>query len=278
MQTIYIDVLFLLNFFIDYIIIITTAFVCGREHNFKRIIAASAVGALYSVAVFFPQLKVLNILLLKFTMSILITVISFKFLSLRSHIKIFISYYFINFVYGGGIYAFYRFTNLGSKMNYSNGEYYIDIPLFLIIILTFSIYFLTRFLIVSLNNKPKKITKIRIYHHNKYTDANAIVDTGNNLLDPISMLPVTLVENNVISKIIGQEITDETFKANKMRIIPWKDASGDSKSIYAFKPSKIVNTENGAELNEMLIGIVQNNLTADKSYQALLHSSTAEKR
>ena len=147
MQTIYVDILFLLNFFIDYIIIITTAFVCGREHNFKRIITASTVGALYSVAVFFPQLKILNILLLKISISIIITVISFKFLSLWSHIKIVITYYFVNFIYGGGIYVFYRFTSLGSRMNYSNGEYYIDIPLFIIIILTFTIYFLTKLLI-----------------------------------------------------------------------------------------------------------------------------------
>jgi len=277
MQTIYIDVLFLLNFFIDYVIIVTTAFVCGREHNSKRILLGAAAGALYSVVIFFPQLKILNIMILKLLMSVVIIIISFKFYSLRSHIRLFATYYAVNFIYGGGIYSFYRFTSIGSKMNYSNGEYYIDIPLGVIIILTFLMYFLTVFLAKTLNRKTEDIKKIRIYYNNKYIDTKAIVDTGNKLYDPISMIPVALMENQTAVKLFGSEITDEIFKESKMRIVPWKDASGDSKTIYAFKPSKVIIPDSMKELNEMLIGITDNQFTSDNSYQVLLHSATATK-
>ena len=121
------------------------------------------------------------------------------------------------------------------------------------------------------------IKKIRIFLNNKYIDATALIDTGNKLYDPMSMTPVSLIENKTAVKLFGIEINDEIFKQNKMRIVPWRDASGDSKTIYAFKPSKIVIQDSMKELNEMLLGIADNNFTSDDSYQVLLHSNTVTK-
>ena len=60
--------------------------------------------------------------------------------------------------------SFYRFTSLGSQMNYSIGEYYINLPLWAIIILAILFYFLVKIFFIILNGtkQSKFIEKIEI--------------------------------------------------------------------------------------------------------------------
>ena len=53
MRTVYIDELFLLNFAVDYIILHITSHFCVSSRRTLRLAAAAAVGAAYSVAVYF---------------------------------------------------------------------------------------------------------------------------------------------------------------------------------------------------------------------------------
>lgn len=275
--TVYVDVLFLLNLIIDYIIISSTAFILNKKSNVPRFLCASVFGALYSTIVFFPELKVLNIILLKIIISFIIILIAFKIISFISYIKIFITYYLINFIYGGGMYAFYRYTTLGSKMNYSNGEYYIDLSLGTIIILSIVFYFLIKLFNIILIGKSQTvmIKEIEITHNGKTACTNALIDTGNNLYDPISQKPVMLVEKEIINKIIKSDIQNnyEYIKKHRMRIVPFLDATGNSSIIYAFKPDKIYNKSDREEIENILIGISEHRLSTDHSYQALMHSN-----
>ena len=63
--TIYVDVLFLLNMIVDYIVLSSSALISGRETVKRRMLLGAAVGALYSVIIFFPQLQLLNIIIFK---------------------------------------------------------------------------------------------------------------------------------------------------------------------------------------------------------------------
>ena len=279
--TVYVDVLFLLNLIIDYIIICSTAFILNKKSHTLRFLGASAIGSVYSTVIFFPQLQTLNVIILKLLVSFVIVLVAFKWQSIVAQIKLFITYYLINFIYGGGMYAFYRFTNLGSKMNYSNGEFYIDISLGTIIVLAVSFYFLIKVFGRILNgaNQTSVIKEIEIQHNNKCVSTNALIDTGNNLYDPISQQPVILVEKEIINKIINIS-SDENLnyiKNHKMRIVPFYDANGNSSIIYAFKPDKLYNTTDQKEIENVLIGISEHKLSTDKTYQALMHSKQFKK-
>lgn len=288
--TIYIDILFLINLTIDYIILNSTALISGNKAIKWRILTAASIGAIYSVIIFFPALEILNLILLKLAFSTIILLVAFKYKSISSLLKTTLIYYIINTVYGGGMYAFYHFTTLGSKMNYSNGIYYIDLPLWAIILLSFVFYFLIKLFTKITNERSiqKNISKLRIYFENTYIDINALLDTGNSLYDPISLMPVMLVEScqfrNKISDSFIREA--ESGKAGalpelhtaypnlKLRVIPFHDVTGVKKVIYAFKPTKIINTETNKEINHMLVGIINSKLTNDNSYTALLHAVT----
>ncbi len=274
--TVYVDVLFLLNLIVDYIIISSTAFISNKKANTFRFFCASSIGAFYSVIIFFPSLKILDIIVLKIFISNIIVLIAFKWKNITSHLKVFVTYYIINFIYGGGMFAFYRFTNLGSKMNYSNGEYYINLPLWAIIMLAIIFYFLIKVFgrILNGTNQTSIIKEIEVNQNGKTVCTNALIDTGNNLYDPISQKPVILVEKDVIKKIINVNLENDydSIIKNNMRIIPFYDATGNSNIIYAFKPSYVYDKTSKKEIKNVLVGISQHHLSSDRSYQALMHS------
>ncbi len=281
--TIYVDVLFLLNFIVDYIIIASTAFISGAAYKKYRILIASAFGAAYSTVVFFPKLEILNIIILKIAVSIIIIFIAFKYINLINHFKNLFVFYIINFIYGGGMYAFYRFTSLGSKMNFSNGEYYINIPLGYIILISIGFYILIKFFGMILDERSVKnsVIKLKITIDGKTTTVNALIDTGNALYDPITMLPVMILEKEKLKSIIDTDnitntnkiLYDEIKKYN-MHIIPYKDASGNEHIFYAIKPQEILDITSNRSLREMLIAITDSRLSSDGTYNALLHSKS----
>ena len=55
-------------------------------------------------------------------------------------------------------------------------------------------------------------------------------------------------------------------------MIPFKDISGNKSTVFAFKPTKVVDLEKNKEMPNILIGIINTQLCNDKSYEALLNS------
>ena len=287
--TIYIDILFLINLITDYIILNSTALLSGRKANTKRVLFASCIGATYSVIIFFPSLKILNVIFLKFLVSILIIFAAFKFENLIGHLKILLIYYITNAIYGGGTYIFYSYTAIGSKMNFSNGVYYISLPLWCIIIIAFLFYFLIKVFSRLSDSRftVRSINKIEIHLFESRIEINALIDTGNALYDPISLLPILLLEVSALKNKISSGLYNELLKNEsssleaihkaypelRFRIVPFKDVSGKMATIFAFKPQKVFNVDTKSEISNVLVGLINTKLSADNSYNALLHST-----
>lgn len=283
--TIYVDVLFLLNLVIDYIVIASTAFLTANKFLKVRAVIAACIGALYSTIIFFPQLKILNILIFKLVISAVIVIVAFGFKNTYTLIKNTLVFYIVNFIYGGGMYAFYRFTNLGSKMNYSNGEYYIDMPLWLIIVVAIVFYFLTKILSNTIGSNKLGAVKVKVEATvlDKKVAFDALIDTGNALYDPICATPVMLVESDCLKGVLtpdelncltGKKTSNfySTIKKLKARIIPFYTATGQNSSIYAISAKEVFDLTNNRSLGKMAVGIVNHSLSPDKSYNALLNS------
>ena len=284
--TIYIDVLFLLNLITDYIILSACGFILCRKSQRFRLALASAIGALYSVMIFFPQLTLLNLAFAKTVAGIIILLTAFGFSNIHAFLKLLLTYCVVNSVYGGGMYLFFRFTSLGSKMNCSNGIYYIDLPLWCVLLLVFVFYYLTKvFTKISDQRIPKAhIEQLVIHFLGTRVTVNALYDTGNALYDPLSLNPVIPVEGDIFHGKLCSQLTDkavvteslpllhEMYPKLGLRIVPFKDVAGNKSYMYAFKPEKVVLGSNGKEAAGVLVGIVNSHLSADGRYNALLHS------
>jgi len=130
---------------------------------------------------------------------------------------------------------------------------YFDISPVMLILCTLTA-FISLCFYEKLKNKlhPKaKIHSVTVYSDNSQYCFNSMVDTGCNLKEPFSGLPVIIAEKELID---GKEISDE-----KIRLVPYKTLSGEG-VLKAFKPEKTL--IDGKELKQgCYIGISNGRLT-----------------
>ena len=116
----------------------------------------------------------------------------------------------------------------------------------------------------------------------KSVKINGLFDTGNSLLDPITLYPVVIVEYDKIKEILPAEVreflkesSDLSFSMNrkyskKIRLIPYSTV-GNNEILKGFRPDYI--TINGREehIKDVIIAVVYNKLSSNNEFDAILH-------
>ncbi|PWM40901.1 MAG: hypothetical protein DBX52_02500 [Clostridiales bacterium] len=277
-MVIYVDILFFTNFLMDALLLATTALISNRRLVPWRMLTAAAAGALFGCLVFFMKTAWPVLLLLKLAVPAAVLLLAFPFERLSSYGRTVLIFLCVNLLFGGGMYAFYAFTNAGSHMRAANGVYYMDIPLWLLLVLSFGFYGLARGFFFLVNRRKEK----SFLHTLNVDDASllALLDTGNSLYDPITLLPVILCQwdalnlpEEVLRAVLHQDAAalpelNKAYPHLRLRLLPYTDATGARILIYAFKP-KILKVD-GAE-RSALVGVVVQALSPDGRFQALLH-------
>lgn len=275
---IYVDILFFTNLIMDTLLLATTAMVSGRRIIGWRLLLGAAMGALMGCLLFFAVIPLPLMLMIKLLLPAGLLLIAFPFERLATYGKTALFYLAAHLLFGGGMYAFYAFTNAGSHMLTENGVYYMDLPLWLLLLLGFGFYGLTRWFFHLLDQR-----KERSFLHTLTVEDReilALLDTGNSLYDPITFLPVILCQwdqlalpDALFQAVLHQDAgalprLAKEFPELRLRLLPYTDATGARTLIYAFKPRilKVDGTERRG-----LIGIVLQPLSPDGRFQALLH-------
>ena len=109
---IYIDLVLIINFFFDFIIIYGTKYILKLHTKLYRILLGSIFGSL-SILLLFISLNNLSLFILKFVISIFIILITF---GRRNFLKNFLYFYLISIILGGSIYLLdiaYIYDNKG---------------------------------------------------------------------------------------------------------------------------------------------------------------------
>lgn len=165
---------------------------------------------------------------LKLVTAILMTVITFGVKPLKSLIKKLFWLFAISFIFGGLMFAVYIFFDTDILI-YSNGIVYFDIDVTFLVVCTVLSYTV---ITVAAKLTDKKAPKSREYYvtiqqNGKSVSCKALMDTGNNLREPFSSLPVVMAE---------KELFNQFYIPNKkLRLIPVSTVNGDS-LIKAFRP------------------------------------------
>ncbi len=277
-MVIYVDILFFTNFMMDALLLATTALIAGRNPRPLRILGASAVGALCGCLLFFAKLPLPLMILTKILLPAGLLLLGFPFERLATYGRTALLYFSAHLLFGGGMFAFYAFTDAGSHMRFSGGYYYMDLPLWLLLLLAFGFYGLVRGFFHLLDRRREKS-----FIHTLTVDSQpllALLDTGNSLYDPITLLPVILCQwdalplpEELLRAVVHQdaaalpELTAQ-FPQLKLRLLPYTDATGARTLIYAYRPKTL--EVDGVE-RRGLIGITLQPFSEDNRFQALLH-------
>ena len=293
-QTIYIDVLISINLFINYFLLLSVAKILNLKVIRKRLVLASFVGAVYSLIIFLPKINSIFSLVIKLVMSASIVILAFRWVNIRLFSKIIMIFYGINFLFGGFIFCLWYFiTPSGIFIN--NNMIYLNLSPTFLIFTTFASYIIIRLFDRFCGHKNGILTdhEVLIEFKNKSIILKGKVDTGNNLREPFSGLPVVVAQYKFIEKILPESIKEYFCVCNMMmnsqekilydiqkfkdfRLIPFKTVSG-SGLLPAFKSDyiKILTSNNQSIKKEAYIAVCKEKIFNDE-YHALINPDLVE--
>lgn len=196
--TVYIDTLFLINFLMDTITLKASALLLKRDIHILRLAAAAAFSALYSSLIFFPVLTLLYSFFGKAIFLFLTIMIAFPEKKALPIIKNTLTFYAVNAVFGGIIFALIFATDFGTTLGavVSNGEIYLETD-FLFTALSTAISYAVIFVCGKHCKKRSDldnlIHKISITFGEKNITVNALADTGCSLCSVSGSLPAVII-------------------------------------------------------------------------------------
>lgn len=226
-MVIYVDVLFVINFFITFLLLLFTSKMIKRDVKIYRLLFGAALGGLYSLVILFDELNFLISFFGKIAVALLIVLISFGFKRFYLYIKAAAIFFFSNMLFLGIILAvWFAYKPDGIVIN--NNTVYFDISAKILLFSALIAYVISVVIIKLYNHTiaKKEIFSLTIYKNDKKIHMFAFLDSGNKLKEPFSNYPVIIADSN---KLDFQE----------ERIIPYNTVGGEG-VLKAFKPDKVV--------------------------------------
>ena len=207
-MTIYVDVVLMENLIMNYIILLATGLVLKLKIKHIRLLFGSLLGAIYSIVTYTGILKIYSNFILKIILSIIIVYIAYNPQTVKKLSKELLFFYLISFVFGGAAFALIYIVK-PQDILMKNGLFLGTYPLKTIILATIIAFFIivTAFTIIRKKLTKKDIIyKIEVKINNKLIQAEALIDTGNMLKEPITNLPVVVIEHTLLYDCIPKEI------------------------------------------------------------------------
>lgn len=205
---VYVDVLIVTNFLINYALLSLLSRLCGRNRIKLRLILSSLIGALFSLTIFLPELGGWYELGIKIISSVLMVLIANKFISMVEILKEWLLLFIITALFGGLMMNIYT-TVIPNFMLYANGVVYFHLSPILLIInisIAYAIICLADMLLhLSVLKEGKYIVTLRLFGKEKRL--HALVDTGNSLTEPFSNIPVVVCGLEDINELLPNELS-----------------------------------------------------------------------
>jgi stage II sporulation protein GA (sporulation sigma-E factor processing peptidase) len=278
---VYVDVLLVLNYIINMLLLMCAAKLAGRSPARRRIVAAALFGSVSSLTIFLPSMGFAVEFLARLAISGGIILIAFRWMSAKTFFKELFLFFAVSFFFAGIMLGLWLLLKPNGMLFY-NGIVYFDISFISLIVATVAAYaVLSLFHRFSRNGRIKPdIYRVFVYLGNTVVALNGLVDSGNALCEPFSGLPVmvcgledveSLLPDGAVRAIRSENYTNIEGKAPFFRAIPYSDVSG-SGVIPAFRPDRIeLHTKRGKKVVESVyIGVTRHPVGND-SYEAILN-------
>ena len=246
METIYIDVYFLINFTVDVLALYFASSFSKISTSAPRLLIAALVGALYAVVgvLLIEKSEIMYLLAVLFL--VLMVIITSKGVGFSRRIKYTVAVVIFNVIIGGLVYYGYCLLD-----NVLDSDDFINVGgenknfLILALIVLLSIGVLKLFISVFGNTRFERKVELAVVHNGVETRFEAFVDSGNLAVDPFDKTPVMLINGALSKKIFGtEELVQEGFFGDgyelkkRMRIIP-VTFGGEKKILYGIKPDNV---------------------------------------
>lgn len=110
-MTLYIDIIFLENLFMNYIILYATGIIIKAPIKLIRTFLSSSIGSIYAVISYMSVLEIYSNIFLKIMLSITMVYIGFNSKNVKSFLKQLVIFYLTSFTFGGVAFALLYFIS-----------------------------------------------------------------------------------------------------------------------------------------------------------------------
>lgn len=248
-MTVYIDLVCIINFIYDFLILLTVSFTLKRNRKIYYYILSSLIGVL-SIFLLFLKINNIVLFLLKILISVIMVIVAFGYKSIKYTISNIIYFYMTSIILAGFLYLI--------KGNSSNFNLNYIVLLIIGPIILFIYYKSNK----KLKNTYSDYYKIKIVFDNIEYNLVSFYDNGNILKDPISRKSIIIVGNSRLEKI---------YNIRSPVYVPVVTVKG-THLMKCFKPSYII--LNDKKIYNYLIG--ESSIKFSDGVECLLNKSLKE--
>ena len=294
---IYIDAIWFLNVVFDSLLLVWSALLLKEKVNWLRIFGGGLIGSLIIWLYITPFAHLADQVWLKACFSLLMVLAAFGYRTLGIFLKRVLTLYAITFMSGGillGCYYFFNFKAAGFLNGFASGSGSFGDPVswvFVIIGFPLAWHFTRKHIqVLELANwSDKQSVNLRIALNGLSIEAKGLVDTGNQLVDPLTGNPVCIISIQGKEKILPKEMVAMIEKGvekmsldggrlpdewqEKMRIIPCRVVGEDNQLLIGFKPDALYIEVSGEykETSKCVISFTKQQLSTEGKFDAIIH-------
>ncbi|HZG88252.1 sigma-E processing peptidase SpoIIGA [Paenibacillus sp.] len=309
-MVVYLDVVFLTNFALDFAMLLAAAKVRSVKPALWRVGLSSAIGASYVLMMFVPAMTVFYSFVVKCLFSAMMIMTAFGYKSFARFAGLLAAFYVVNAAAAGTIVGVHYM--LQSSHDVWNGilftstggfQYALGVSLWSVVAAGAVGVMAFRRVNAGAKRKEKKaefLAEVVVNVGEASYRCTGLIDTGNHLYDPLTRTPVMVMEAAVWKDAIperwleairareadrvlqwlgetaaGAEAgAEETFPwRERLRLVPYRGINGNTTFMLAMKPDGVTIVRDGqqTDVTKVLIGIDGGTLSADGAYQAIIH-------
>jgi stage II sporulation protein GA (sporulation sigma-E factor processing peptidase) len=288
---VYLDVIWALNLLFDSLLLYLTAIFLKRTIRIWRIIAGGFIGSLIILLSFTPIHDYTSQPISKLLCSVLMILATFGYKRFSFFIKALFTLYVSTFLIGGALIGIHFFLQNDSIMLTGLKGFGDPISWLFVFIGFPAAWHFSRKNVEGMEMTKiqfDQIVNVRLQINAETYSFKGLVDSGNQLYDPLSKLPVMFVSiknqiegmsdqikqmaDNPESLLMGTEEFPSEWQ-NRLRIVPCRVVGQEHQLIVAVKPDNILIEKDGDRIlcEKGLVSFTMQQLSPDDAFQCIVH-------
>lgn len=255
------------------------------------------IGSSIVLLLFTPFAMVVSHPLGKLLFSVFIVLATFGFQRFRSFFQNLFAFYFVTFLMGGGMIGVHSFlqtnTVIQDGLLISQNDGFGDPISWLFVLTGFpAIWLFSKKRLGEVGTKKRQYDEqvlVEIHIHGETIRLKGLVDSGNQLYDPMTKTPVMIVQADQLTAICGepfielmkqshpvevmQKIDDQFPLLDRLRLVPYRAVGHDHGFLLCLKPDTvfIYSKTHMIQPPKCFVGLSLSGLSADQEFQSIIH-------
>ncbi|MFA9557372.1 sigma-E processing peptidase SpoIIGA [Evansella sp. AB-rgal1] len=297
---IYLDIIWLLNFLIDILLIYLTAVILKRNISKLRLFLGAFIASLYIILLFTPLEAVALNPVVKSLYSVIIILVSFGIYQFRLFFQAWLTFFFVNFAVGGGLLGLHFFLQTDTsfiKGTFATQTSGFGSPISWIFVLVgFPImYWYSKQRLESIETakiRYDQIYPVFVRVAGLQLKLHGFVDSGNRLEDPLTGRSVMIIDMTEVGDQFPEPVVQFTKKPvfsegqlpdnfeGKLTMVPFRTVGAKQQFLWALRPDEVIvyDKESPYVCRNVLLGLSYTPLSDRQDFNCLLNPKMMQQK